>query len=201
MRKSLHPLLYMTELYLVRHGETEENVQHILQGHLPGTLTARGIAQAETLRDELLSCGVRFDALVCSDLRRAVHTAEIVNAPLALSLHPIRLLRERDWGSLTGTVVQPDHHVDIPSDAESVEEMFRRARIFLEWVEENYAGQRIIAVGHGLFNRVLQAALKGLTIRDIPRMENAEVRVLQINGHVLCASAQGEIGPDSVSAN
>ena len=33
-------------LYLLRHGETEENVQHILQGHMPGTLTETGKAQA-----------------------------------------------------------------------------------------------------------------------------------------------------------
>ncbi len=191
----------MTELYLVRHGETEENVQHILQGHLPGTLTARGIAQAETLRDELLSCGVRFDALICSDLRRAVHTAEIVNAPLSLSLRPTHLLRERDWGTLTGRIVLPDHHVDIPSDAESVEDMFRRARLFLKWIGDNYEEQRVIAVGHGLFNRVLQAALKGLTIRDIPRMENAEVRILQINEHAPYERTQGEDGSDCVSAN
>ncbi len=191
----------MTELYLVRHGETEENVRHILQGHLPGTLTVRGIAQAETLRDELLSCGVHFDALVCSDLRRAVHTAEIVNAPLALSLHPTQLLRERDWGTLTGAIVLPDCHVDIPSDAESVEDMFCRARLFLEWVGENYAGQRVIAVGHGLFNRVLQAALKGLTIRDISPMANAEVRILQISEHAPYVAIQGGNSADSVSAN
>lgn len=191
----------MTELYLVRHGETEENVQHILQGHLPGTLTARGIVQAETLRDELLSCGVRFDALVYSDLKRAVDTAEIVNAPLSLPFNPTKLLRERDWGTLTGAVVLPNHHVDIPSDAESVEDMFHRARIFLEWIEKEYAGQRVIAVGHGLFNRVLQAALKGLTIRDIPRMENAEVRILQINGHASFSPSKEANGPDCVSAN
>ena len=42
-------------LYLLRHGETEENVQHILQGHMPGTLTETGKAQARALAEEVRS--------------------------------------------------------------------------------------------------------------------------------------------------
>ena len=33
----------MVELFLVRHGETQENLDGILQGHLPGRLTATGV--------------------------------------------------------------------------------------------------------------------------------------------------------------
>ena len=39
----------MLTLYLVRHGETEENVKGILQGHLQGHLTAKGINEAQAL--------------------------------------------------------------------------------------------------------------------------------------------------------
>lgn len=191
----------MTELYLVRHGETQENVQHILQGHLPGTLTERGIAQAEALRDELVSCGVHFDMLLTSDLARAVRTAEIINRPFALPVQTTPLLRERDWGTLTGAVVVPEKHVDIPESAESVEAMFSRARQFLQWIVDAYAGKRIIAVSHGLFNRVIQAALKSVTIREIPRMENAEVRILKVSDASLHFASGEENTADSVSAN
>ena len=37
----------MITLYLARHGQTEENIARIFQGHMPGTLTVEGIAQAE----------------------------------------------------------------------------------------------------------------------------------------------------------
>ena len=37
----------MTTLYIVRHGQTEENQQRILQGHLPGVLTEEGRRQVE----------------------------------------------------------------------------------------------------------------------------------------------------------
>lgn len=53
-----------TTLYLARHGETEENVAQILQGHLPGHLTERGRNQAVQLRNTLMQSGASFDALL-----------------------------------------------------------------------------------------------------------------------------------------
>ena len=65
----------MISLYLARHGQTEENIARIFQGHMPGTLTVEGIAQAEALRDTLRD--ISLDAVVCSDLKRCVDTARI----------------------------------------------------------------------------------------------------------------------------
>ena len=80
----------MTELYLVRHGQTEENAAHILQGHMPGHLSHEGIAQAQALRDELKN--IRFDALLCSDLKRCMDTAMILNEPHGLPLGLCRFI-------------------------------------------------------------------------------------------------------------
>lgn len=60
----------MITLYLARHGQTEENIARIFQGHMPGTLTVEGIAQAEALRDTLRN--ISLDAVVSSDLKRCV---------------------------------------------------------------------------------------------------------------------------------
>ena len=57
----------MITLYLARHGQTEENIARIFQGHMPGTLTVEGIAQAEALRDTLRN--ISLDAVVSSDLK------------------------------------------------------------------------------------------------------------------------------------
>ena len=43
----------MTLLYLVRHGETVDNANHIMQGQTPGELNEQGIKQAEELADRL----------------------------------------------------------------------------------------------------------------------------------------------------
>lgn len=164
-------------LYLVRHGETRENVAGILQGHLPGHLTERGREQAREAREQLRN--VPATAMVCSDLQRCLDTAAIINEAFGLPLQPTELLRERDWGTLTGCPVR--QYVErIDEVAESVDDMFARAGQLLNRLAERYDGQTVIAVGHGLFNRVVQAVYYGKSIRDIPRMSNAEVRMLDI---------------------
>lgn len=166
----------MTTIYLVRHGETEENQRQILQGHMPGHLTALGREQADVCGKRLKEMNVHPDIMLYSDLKRTIDTAEIINKQLCIPTKPCPLLRERDWGSFTGKPVIRARQEQLPDDAESVEAMFQRARRFLSFVKEHYEGQTIIAVGHGLFNRAIQAVLKGVETRDIPRMENAEVR-------------------------
>ena len=69
----------MTYLYLVRHGETFDNINQILQGQTDGELTANGIRQAEEVRDRLKN--EHFDAVVSSDLQRSIDTATIIAQP------------------------------------------------------------------------------------------------------------------------
>lgn len=178
----------MIELYLVRHGETEENVAGILQGHLPGRLTAAGVRQAEVLRDAL--AGVTFDAMVVSDLARTVATAEVLNGRRGLPVDLCPLLRERDWGSLTGRRIAEVRGTAFPPDVESVEALFDRAHRFLAYLLSRYDGQRVLAVGHGLFNRCILALLSGRSIADIPRWGNAEVRRV-------CVAARPDGSPQS----
>ena len=90
----------MITLYLARHGQTEENIARIFQGHMPGTLTVEGIAQAEALRDTLRN--ISLDAVVSSDLKRCVDTARIAVEGRNLPWEKMVLLREIDWGSWTG---------------------------------------------------------------------------------------------------
>lgn len=167
-----------TELWLVRHGETQENVDGILQGHLQGHLTQRGIEQAASLRETLR--GTHFDAFLASDLRRTMHTAEILQPAVGLPIQPMPLLRERDWGSLTGCKIANVKDREFPLDIETVEAMFARARKFLYIIGTQYVHQRVLAVTHGLFARCIRAAHADCTIREIPRMSNAEVCRLEV---------------------
>lgn len=179
MCKDSKEMFMKTTLYLARHGETEENVARILQGHLPGRLTPKGIEQARQLRDTLKPVG--FDVLLCSDLQRCTDTATIVNEPHGLPLHLTPLLRERDWGIHTGCSVRSVAQGIDPS-AESVEALFTRAERFLQTVVREYEGKTILAMSHGLFIRVVQGAFYGKSIREVPRLDNAEVRLLVIDG-------------------
>ena len=188
----------MTTLYLARHGETEENVAQILQGQTPGHLTENGRAQAAALADKLARSGTHFDALVASDLTRAVDTAHILNGRLHLPFTLCPLLRERDFGSFTGVKITYAQTHPVPSDAESVEQMFGRARRFLIYILESFPGQTVIAVGHGLFDRCIQAVIRATSISEIPRMGNAEVRRFELDGQNFGAAHESA---DAVSAD
>lgn len=177
----------MLDLYLVRHGETEENVAGILQGWLPGTLTARGREQARQLRDALR--GRRFDAFYTSDLRRAAQTACILNEALHMPLQETPLLRERDWGSLTGRRIAEIDRRSFPSDVESVAHLFRRAATLRDRLLQQHDGGEVLAVSHGLFARALQACLRGVEIRDVPPLTNGQILHLRITPTTAPAAA------------
>ncbi len=66
----------MTRLLLVRHGETVDNVNKIMQGQTHGRLTLNGIEQAHELGRQLR--GEHIDVFLSSDLARAVETLEII---------------------------------------------------------------------------------------------------------------------------
>lgn len=178
------------ELYLVRHGETEENAANILQGNLPGHLNEKGKAQAHETAQTLT--GIPFDKMYCSDLKRCVDTAAIINEYLSLPIEYTPLLRERDWGPLTGQKIKCAIAM-IDEQAESVESIFARAKTFLmEMTKEE--GHTILIVSHGLFCRVIQGACLGKTIREIPRMENAEVRHITLTPPYSFTSENEETG-------
>ena len=168
------------KLYLLRHGETEENVKHILQGHMPGTLTAAGKSQAVDAAEELR--GLAVDAVLCSDLKRCTDTYEILKKeiPELPEMVTTALLRERGWGSATGMIADGKTWIEIPKDAESMGQLKARAQIFLDFVRSTYGGKRVLAISHGLFCRVIQCVLAGNEVKDIVPMKNAEIREIDI---------------------
>ena len=90
------------ELILSRHGETEENKLHIMQGQLPGHLSELGKQQAKALAETLDK--EELDVIVCSDLARSYDTAMAVARQKGLQPVATPLLREMDWGIYTGKV-------------------------------------------------------------------------------------------------
>ncbi len=167
-----------TTLYLTRHGETVDNANRIMQGQTQGELNDKGIEQAKRLASELE--GNRFDAFLSSDLKRSVDTCRIVAAPHNGTIVTTPLLRERDWGSFTGRFIPDLKDLAWPDDIESLESLKKRARMFLETVRKDYCGKTVLAVGHGIIDKAIQAVFYDKEMKDIPRMGNCEVRILEL---------------------
>ena len=168
----------MTTLYLVRHGQTIDNVNQIMQGQTQGCLTPLGVQQAEELADTLAD--THFDSFVSSDLQRAIDTCVLIANRRHMAVETTALLRERDWGGFTGRFI-PDLKDEVwPPDVETMGQLKDRARRFLLYIKKRYPGKTVLAVGHGIINKAIQAVYHDIPIHEVPRMQNAEVRILSL---------------------
>jgi len=176
-----------TTIFLVRHGETVDNARRIMQGQTHGMLNEHGREQAEGVAERLAS--EEIDAVVASDLRRAIQTAEIISARHGLPVTTTPLLRERDWGSFTGLYIPELKGRKWTDDIETEEALLLRARDFLLYITTTYPGKRVVAVGHGIINKAILAVYAQCPMREVQRMMNAEVRLLTASAERTASAA------------
>ena len=159
------------ELILSRHGETEENKLHIMQGQLPGHLSELGKQQAKALAETLDK--EELDVIVCSDLARSYDTAMAVARQKGLQPVATPLLREMDWGIYTGKVADEMDFTTLPESVETIEALYKRAGDFVDFLKKEFPGKRILAIGHGGFNRaIVVQKLPPEKILSLPIMKN-----------------------------
>ena len=152
----------MTELIVIRHGETDWNRQHRFQGHIDVPLNDTGLRQAELLGERL--AGEPIDVLVASDLQRARATALPLARPRGLAVEIEPLWREQCFGVLEGLDVPTirsqhtalwdrwvRHEADyaLPGGAESNRMFFERVQRALAATLAAFAGRRVAVVTHG----------------------------------------------------
>ncbi len=171
----------MTDLLVIRHGETDWNRQHRFQGQIDVPLNALGQTQAQRLAQRLQ--GETADALVCSDLQRARATAQPLADALGLMPQTDPLWREQHFGILEGLDVstirnkhaalwaQWTHHradYALPGGAESNHAFHARLMQALQGVVSRYPDQRVIVVTHGGVLDMLWRSAMGISL-DGPR--------------------------------
>ncbi len=168
-------------VFLARHGQTEENLSRIFQGHLPGHLTEEGKRQAVALGESLKD--IALDAIVSSDLQRVVDTVRLAVGNRDLPWEKNALFREIDWGSWTGLPIDSVDRSRLPADAETPEMLYARAGRCIEYLRAHYPGKSVLVVAHGQINRNILAQVKGIPLsrlKEIPLMKNASVEVLRL---------------------
>lgn len=166
----------MTTLLLVRHGETDWNDERRWQGHADRPLNDVGRAQARELAETLT--GRAIDAVYASDLARARETAELVAAPLGLSVELDAGLREVDVGDWAGRRVSEIERDDPEAfrrwqeglqgwrGGESYDEMGERVVSTLLRIADRHPDETILIVTHGGSIRACRAAAAGLTYAE-----------------------------------
>jgi broad specificity phosphatase PhoE len=89
-----------TTFYIVRHGQTDWNIQKKLQGQANTSLNNVGREQAKEIAQTLKH--ISFDEIISSDLDRAVQTTEIIAQERKLAVKTTKALREKSYGNYEG---------------------------------------------------------------------------------------------------
>jgi broad specificity phosphatase PhoE len=169
-------------LILTRHGETIENRNRIMQGHLPGRLSKIGVLQAKRLALRLKDENI--DAIYSSDLKRAADTARFIaqfhpRVPFFLAPE----LKEIDIGPFEG---MPRHTIDWDKRNKGVESrtsMRIRCRKILNQAYKMYPLGTVLFVGHNGINKALISIIlnkPASEMNKIPRMDNTSVSIFEI---------------------
>jgi alpha-ribazole phosphatase len=146
-------------LLLIRHGQTNWNLEQRFQGQSDIPLNETGRKQAQALADRLSA--EHFDAVYSSDLKRATETANIITQMSGCK--PDLRLREvhfGDWEGLTYDEIKAKHPVTLaaweadifknaPPNGETLEGLSVRVQSMLDELREKHDDQNILIVAHG----------------------------------------------------
>ena len=169
----------MTEIIIIRHGETEWNQTGRFQGHSDVPLSETGRAQAEALGRNLALDHV--DVIYASDLTRALETATPLAARFGLTVTPDPLLRELNFGAWEGqsfndvNAENPDAMKQFYNDperagiphSEPFPDFQKRVAGRVREIVAEQRGKRIVIVSHGASIRILLADILAMPIRSI----------------------------------
>ena len=163
----------MTEIILVRHGETEWNVAEIFRGRIDIELNETGIKQAELLAKYLSK--LKIEAIYSSPLKRALKTAEIIadNHKLDVDIAPGLIdfnfgkwqglshqeVKDKNKELYADWINRPDQ-IKMPA-GESLDEVRKRATGVVNNIIARYKGT-VVLISHRVVNKVLICALLGL---------------------------------------
>ncbi|MDO5517333.1 MAG: histidine phosphatase family protein [Clostridium sp.] len=171
-----------TTIYLIRHGQTEWNLESRMQGHKNSPLTELGIKQAEKLHHRLVN--ENFDLIYCSDSSRAQHTAEIIRGNADTEINLNSALIEINMGNFEGMKQSEiiskypenwnnfwhDPASYIPSgNGEYYDDLKNRLIPAINEIISSNIGKKIVIVTHRIALKVIMAYFNGQSINDIAK--------------------------------
>ena len=179
-----------TEIYLIRHGESQANERDVFLGHGDLDLTEKGKKQAELTAEYLKDC--HFDVIYSSDLLRAYHTAEATAKKVGLPIIKAERLREIDageWDFKTFDDLEKEYQdsygvwlsnigLSQPDGGDSVANLQKRVLGVLEEIAKKHVGQKVAVFTHATPIRCLQTYSENKTIeemKDVAWVHNASV--------------------------
>ena len=162
------------KLYVIRHGQTDWNVAGKCQGMTDIELNSTGIKQAKQASEQIYN--YKIDLIICSPLKRARKTAEIINEVTNCQIISDERIIERNCGNIEGTtkdewtsIVNED--IDIinnynlnwnKQNVEPIKDVCKRVWNLLDEIPEKYKDKNILLVTHGGTCRAINAYFNGI---------------------------------------
>lgn len=172
------------KIYIIRHGQTDWNLLNKIQGSKDIELNKTGIIQAENTIDKFNE--YNFDLIICSPLKRAKQTAEIINREKNIPIIYDKSLMERDFGDFEGKQLDIDENLIANLNAnlkinniECAVDFYNRVSKFLDYIKKNFSDKKILLVTHGGTSRAIESYFYGIDENgNMPPMtlNNCEIR-------------------------
>ncbi len=176
------------KLFMIRHGESEANLQTYYTGQTDVKLTAKGVLQAAAIRPILAD--IPFDKVFCSDLIRTAETKRFALPDAECEY--TKLLREYDVGSLAGFDYRTTERIQSDDPAarpdytryggENAFMVGQRLQEFLAQLE-NSEYEYVAAFTHyGVINRMLRYVTQVIPVQNSINIGNCSVNVFEFDG-------------------
>lgn len=159
-------------LFITRHGQTDWNVLHKVQGKANISLNAKGINQALQTKQKLES--QKIDLIICSPLKRTKETAEIINSNRNIPIIYDEKISERDFGEFEGTE-QENFDFEVfwsyyknfkYQKAENIKDFFSRIYSRLDEIKSEYRNINVLLVTHGGVSIPVNCYFNGIPTED-----------------------------------
>ena len=154
-----------TKIIYFVHGTTTDNTEKLCSGWKEAMLNDLGKEQAKNLGNVSRTRKDNFEIIFTSDLKRAIESSNL--AFPEINKITDQRLRECNYGELDGkhkSLVIYEEHIDNPfPNGESLKDVEKRMREFIEYLKENHKGKTIGIVAHRAPQLALEVITKGLT--------------------------------------
>lgn len=185
----------VTNLYLVRHGETDWNKENRCQGITNTELNQVGLRQAEALAKRLQNENI--DCVYSSELNRAIKTAAIISEELNLDFKKEACLNEINFGNWQGEIfdelaeidgysydewINTPHLARFPGEGNLINVKKRTMKRVNDIIQEN-KGKNILMVSHGAILKVILLGILNMGLEQYNKIhfDNTSLNIITIN--------------------
>ena len=186
------------KLFLIRHGQTDWNVEGKIQGSADIELNKTGIKQAEELSHKVLEAGYKFSKIYSSPQKRAVKTAEIlseVNKVDYISIAGLEEINLGEWEGLSWTEVKEKYPTEYeewyinrrytkPPKGEAYEDMLQRVlKSIYKIISEN--SKDVVIVTHSAVIMCIQCYITNTPFSEMMKFKADNTSITEINSDLL----------------